>query len=112
GLYVATWARRDRWRCSPSRPRAPSTTGRYWWPVLPTPGAGPCWRYRRVRPLSTRSNPFFPMPPSPRRRLHELHGRSAMSSFWMNLRYWLMDYRVLAALGIVAVAAVAWLGMD
>ncbi|SJZ99638.1 type VI secretion system membrane subunit TssM [Novilysobacter spongiicola] len=35
-----------------------------------------------------------------------------MSSFWMNLRYWLMDYRVLAALGIVAVAAVAWLGMD
>ena len=35
-----------------------------------------------------------------------------MSSFWMNLRYWLMDYRVLAALGIAATAAVAYFGVD
>ncbi|GAB2627493.1 type VI secretion system membrane subunit TssM [Novilysobacter erysipheiresistens] len=35
-----------------------------------------------------------------------------MSSFWMNLRYWLMDYRVLAALGIAAAAAVAYFGID
>lgn len=35
-----------------------------------------------------------------------------MSSFWMNLRYWLMDYRVMAALGIAAVAAVAYFGVD
>ncbi|WP_081974969.1 type VI secretion system membrane subunit TssM [Novilysobacter arseniciresistens] len=35
-----------------------------------------------------------------------------MSSFWMNLRYWLTDYRVLAALGIAAAAAVAYFGVD
>jgi type VI secretion system protein ImpL len=35
-----------------------------------------------------------------------------MSSFWMNLRYWLTDYRVLAALGIAAAAAVAYFGID
>ena len=35
-----------------------------------------------------------------------------MSSFWMNLRYWLMDYRVLAVMGIAIVAAVAYFGVD
>ena len=35
-----------------------------------------------------------------------------MSSFWMNLRYWLMDYRVLAVLGIAAAAAIAYFGVD
>lgn len=35
-----------------------------------------------------------------------------MSSFWMNLRYWLMDYRVLAALAVVVAAVVAYVGVD
>ncbi|KIQ98033.1 type VI secretion system membrane subunit TssM [Lysobacter sp. A03] len=35
-----------------------------------------------------------------------------MSSFWTNLRFWLRDYRVLAALGIAIAAAVAYFGKD
>ncbi|QOW22155.1 type VI secretion system membrane subunit TssM [Novilysobacter avium] len=35
-----------------------------------------------------------------------------MSSFWTNLRFWLRDYRVLAALGIAIAAAVAYFGRD
>ena len=35
-----------------------------------------------------------------------------MRSFWMNLRYWLSDYRVLAALALLAAAAVAYFGRD
>lgn len=35
-----------------------------------------------------------------------------MSSFWMNLRYWLTDYRVLAVLAIAGAAAVAYVGID
>lgn len=35
-----------------------------------------------------------------------------MRSFWMNLRYWLGDYRVLAALALVAAAGVAYFGRD
>lgn len=35
-----------------------------------------------------------------------------MRSFWTNLRFWLRDYRVLAALGIAVAAAVAYFGKD
>lgn len=35
-----------------------------------------------------------------------------MSSLWYNLRYWLRDYRVIAAIGLAAVAAVAYFGKD
>src|SRR5690606_10261847 len=39
-------------------------------------------------------------------------GSTWMSSLWMNLRHWLMDYRVLAALGIAAAAAIGYFGID
>ncbi|WP_052106830.1 type VI secretion system membrane subunit TssM [Novilysobacter defluvii] len=35
-----------------------------------------------------------------------------MRSFWMNLRYWLGDYRVLAALAVLGAAVVAYFGKD
>ncbi|MFD0739559.1 type VI secretion system membrane subunit TssM [Lysobacter koreensis] len=35
-----------------------------------------------------------------------------MSSLWYQLRYWLTDYRVVAAIGLAAVAAVAYFGKD
>src|SRR5690606_15412379 len=37
---------------------------------------------------------------------------ASMSSFWMNLRYWLTDYRVLAVLAMAGAAAVAYVGID
>src|SRR5690606_9116710 len=49
--------------------------------------------------------------PPPERRPHE-HGRTAMRTFWMNLRYWSGDYRVLAGLALLAAGAVAYFGKE
>src|SRR5690606_8453711 len=72
----------------------------------------PCPRQHSNRVRRTRRAQTPPPPVPPPRRPPPEHGRAAMRSFWMNLRYWLGDYRVLAALALLGAAAVAYFGRD